>query len=69
MANQNTGDFFVMLTTQSGSYTPLVLCSDIENNIEELAKFETKDAAIKGAEKTVLGENFGYEVFEIGCGC
>ena len=69
MTNQNSGDFFVMLTTQNGGYTPLMLCSDIENNTEELAKFETKEAATKGAENSVLGENFGYEVFEIGCGC
>ncbi|NUZ10063.1 hypothetical protein HUZ36_04650 [Pseudoalteromonas sp. McH1-7] len=69
MSTKNTGDFFVMLTTQTGGYTPLMLCTDIEYNREELAKFKTKEAAKSAAESSVLGENFGYEVFEIGYGC
>lgn len=69
MATENNGDFFVMLTTQKGDYTPLMRCTDIETNAEELAKFNSKDAAKDAAENSVLGANFGYEVFEIGCGC
>ncbi|MCG7552095.1 hypothetical protein [Pseudoalteromonas sp. Of11M-6] len=69
MTTKNTGDFFVMLTTQNGGYTPLMLCTNIETSSEELAKFETKEAAAKAAESSVLGDNFGYEVFEIGYGC
>jgi len=63
MSELNNGDFFVMLTTQSGGYTPL-----IANNTSELAKFKTKEAAIKGALESVLGSEFGYEAFQIGCG-
>lgn len=59
----NNGDFFVMLTTQSGGCTPLMTCDD------EFATFETEDAARKAAESSLLGDAFGYEVFERGCGC
>ena len=69
MTDKNNGDFFVMLTTQSGCYTPLELCTSIENSTSELAKFETEDLAKAGALESVLGEEFGYEVFEIGGGC
>ena len=62
---QNKGDFFVMLTTQSGGYTPLV--SDVD--LDSLAKFETEAAASAAAQNSVLGSEFGYEVFQIGCGC
>ena len=68
MADENKGDFFVMLTTQKGGYTPLELCTSIANNTSELAKFETEELAKEGALGSVLGENFGYEVFEIGRG-
>ena len=63
------GDFFVMLTTQNGGYTPLMMCTNITINEDELAKFETEDDARKAASRSVLGEMFGFEVFEIGCGC
>jgi hypothetical protein len=68
MRNENKGDFFVMLTTQRGGYTPLMLCTDIATNESKLAKFDTKEAARDGALASVLGEKFGYEVFEIGTG-
>jgi len=68
MSNVNNGDFFVMLTTPSGGYTPLENCLSIANNTSELAKFKTKESAIKGALDSVLGSEFGYEVFQIGCG-
>lgn len=57
-----SGDYFVMLTTQSGGYTPLL------DDKDELGKFETEDAAIAGALSTILGELFGFEVFERGRG-
>ncbi len=66
---KNEGDFFVMLTTQKGGYTPLMMCSDIATNESEMAKFKTEEEAKKAASSSVLGENFGYEVFEIGYGC
>jgi hypothetical protein len=69
MPDENKGDFFVMLTTQNGGYTPLEFCTSIADNTSELAKFETKEGAQKGALGSVLGEQFGYEVFEIGRGC
>ena len=69
MNNENSGDFFVMLTTQGGGYTPLELCTSIENDTSELAKFQTRDLAKTGALVSVLGEMFGYEVFQVGDGC
>ena len=68
MSKENKGDFFVMLTTQKGNYTPLELCTSIANNTSEFAKFETKEGAREGALGSVLGEQFGYEIFEIGTG-
>ena len=68
MSNENTGDFFVMLNTQKGGYTPLELCTSIAYDTSELAKYETKELAIAGALGSVLGETFGYEVFQLGCG-
>jgi hypothetical protein len=68
MPEENKGDFFVMLTTQKGGYTPLELSTSIADDTSELAKFETKEDARKGALGSVLGENFGYEVFEVGTG-
>jgi len=68
MSNANSGDFFVMLTTPSGGYTPLENCLSITNDTSELAKFKTKSLAISGALESVLGSEFGYEVFQIGCG-
>ncbi len=63
-----SGDFFVMLYTQKGSYTPLMDCTSIANSTSEFAKFNTKEEAREGALGSVLGEQFGYEIFEIGCG-
>lgn len=64
-----SGDFFVMLTTQNGGVTPLMTCTDVGTYEAELATFETEEEARKGAEGSVLGETFGFEVFERGCGC
>lgn len=69
MSDANRGDFFVMLTTQDGNYTPLELCTSTENGTSELAKFETQESAEKAASGSVLGDAFGYEVFETGNGC
>jgi len=55
-------DFFVILTTQSGDYTAMV---DDEG---DLATFYTKEEARYSALNNVLGENFGYEIFERGYG-
>jgi hypothetical protein len=54
-------DFFVMLNTQNGGYTPMM-------GDDEIAKYTTFEAAAEAAEDNPLGENFGYEVFQIGCG-
>ncbi|UKA12835.1 hypothetical protein [Photobacterium damselae] len=62
------GNFFVMLTTQDGGYTPLMKRKDGDSDVE-FAKFDTEEEARQSAESTTLGEMFGYEVFEIGCGC
>lgn len=63
-----SADFFVMLYTQKGSYTPLMSCTSIANNTAEFAKFNSKEEAREGALGSVLGEKFGYEIFEIGYG-
>ena len=55
-------EFFVMLYTQNGSYTPMM------ENDEDMAKYETIDDARAAAENSMLGSAFGYEVFQIGCG-
>ena len=68
MNDLNTGDFFVMLNTPNGGYTQLEKCLGITNNTSEIAKFKTKELAVSGALGSVLGSEFGYEVFQIGCG-
>ena len=55
-------DFFVMLNTQNGRYTPMM--GDEDN----IATFGTKEEAEESAKHSVLGKYFGYEVFERGCG-
>ncbi len=40
----------------------------INNDTAEIAKFNTIEATRVGALESVLGEQFGYEIFEIGCG-
>ncbi|TGZ35334.1 hypothetical protein EQ875_01615 [Photobacterium damselae subsp. damselae] len=64
----NRGDYFVMLTTQNGGYTPLMLCTGIELGETELAKFTSKNDAETAANNSILGAEFGFEVFEIGYG-
>jgi hypothetical protein len=59
----NKGTFFIMLTTQNGDYTPLM-----SEDGYDIAKYPTKEAAIKSAKNNVLGCNFGFEIFEKGCG-
>lgn len=58
----NSGDFFVMLNTPKSSYTPLMY------DDYDIAKYESIEDAQIAAENNSLGETFGYEVFEIGCG-
>lgn len=55
-------DFFVILNTQNGSYTPLI------GNDDDIAKFYTVEGARAAGKNSVLGECFGFEVFQIGCG-
>lgn len=58
----NDGDFFVMLNHPSQGYQPL------ENEMGSMAKFETEDEARHYAESSLLGDMFGFEIFEIGMG-
>lgn len=57
------GDFFVMLTTQNGGYTPLM-----NKELDDIAKFESEYLAREAGNNNILGHNFGYEVFMIGDG-
>lgn len=59
---ENDGDYFVMLTTQNGRTTPL------NRTNGELAYFASMKEAIESAEGSVLGKEFGFEVFAIGDG-
>jgi|TARA_X000001388_G_scaffold3203_2_gene2301 hypothetical protein len=61
-ASKQQGDFFVILNTQLGGITPLV------DSDGELATFASLENARHGADNSVLGEAFGYEVFERGMG-
>ena len=54
-------DYFVMLFTQGGGYTPLM---DDEN----IAKFSSVSDARDCAENNMLGSHFGFEIFRIGSG-
>ena len=56
-------DFFVMLTTPDGGYTPMTIGDD-----NEMAKYDTEEEAKRAAISSLLGNHFGYEVFEIGLG-
>lgn len=64
----NKGAFFVMLTTQNGGCTPL-LKTNIITGEDEIITFTTRGAACSSAESSLLGDRFGYEVFERGYGC
>ena len=66
MNNENNGDFFVILSTEKGGYTPLM--SFTGSHEEELAKFGTKEEARGGALSTALGKLFGYEIFRLDMG-
>lgn len=55
------GDFFVMLNTQDGSYTPMMGEYDI-------AKYQSKDDARTVAQNNMLGKAFGFSIFHIGEG-
>jgi hypothetical protein len=57
-------NFFVILRTQSGSFTPMT----DKDDEEKIAKFATKEAAKSAGNTSVLGAYFGYEVFEMGTG-
>ena len=54
-------DYFVMLNTQGGGITPLM-------NDEEIATFETPNAAEAAGKENLLGAHFGFEVFGRGEG-
>jgi hypothetical protein len=69
MADKNNGDFFVMLYTQNGGITPLTLCTEDSPNEAVIATFDSESKAREYAENSLLGDMFGYEVFERGCGC
>ena len=56
-------DFFVMLTTPDGGYTPMTTGDD-----DEMAKYATLEEARSAALGSVLGEHFGYEIFARGMG-
>jgi hypothetical protein len=56
-----SGNFFVMLRTSGDGYTPLMAEDDV-------AKFETLGAAVDCAQGNLLGNHFGFEVYERGAG-
>lgn len=56
--------YFVILNHPNGSVMPLV-----ENDEQDLMMFESERKATICASDNPLGENFGFEVFELGNGC
>ena len=56
-----SGNFFVMLCTQGGGYTPLMA-------EDEMAQFETAEEAKECASGNLLGSHFRFEVYERGAG-
>ena len=56
-------DFFVILNLPNGDYTYMTLDDDCN-----LAKYESKEEAEQAAKTSVLGYEFGYEIFERGLG-
>jgi hypothetical protein len=55
-------EYFVMLTTQDGGYTPMMQDDD------DIAQYATEQEARENAEQNMLAQAFGYEVFRIGDG-
>jgi hypothetical protein len=55
--------FFVLLNVPN--HKPMALLDD---DTEELLYFDTELKARQAATSTWVGERFGYEVFELGCG-
>lgn len=56
--------YFVMLWNQ-GATQLVPMCSE---KTGELEMFETLLDATECAQHTTFGANFGYEIFEVGCG-
>lgn len=56
-------DFFVMLNLPDGGYTPM-----ITGDNDELGKYSTYEEAKSAAENSVLGEVYGFEIFQRGYG-
>jgi len=58
---KNVDEYFVMLNTQGGSFTPMM-------DDDEIAIYTDKQKARREASKNLLGEHFGFEVFTRGTG-
>ena len=56
-------DFFVILNWPNGEVSHMN-----QGEYNDLVLFETEELARKAAKDNPLGEKFGYEIFEIGCG-
>jgi len=54
--------YFAMLNTQQGGITPLMDDDDL------LATYDYDYECEAAAASTILGNYYGFEVFEIGCG-
>jgi hypothetical protein len=56
------GDFFVILNTQAGGLVHM------SNGDDGLATFKTQAEAIKAGRENLLGNHFGFAVFDAGDG-
>ena len=56
--------FFVMLLHPNGNWFPMA--SDDEGS---MAFYSSEMEAMEDASANPLGENYGYEIFELGSGC
>lgn len=55
--------FFVMLNHPSPNVPAVPMADD-----EDIAFYDTEDAAREAANNSILGEKFGFEIFELGTG-
>ena len=56
-------DYFVMLTTMSGSYTPLM-----NSEGDDIARYKTMEEARTAANSSLLGNMYGWSIFDIADG-
>lgn len=60
--------FFVMLNHPSADIPAIPMVRADADDATDIAFFHSEEDAFAAAESNYLGENYGYEVFELGAG-